>query len=156
DLLPLGGRVARIAKAAGARTAAVVAPAGATAHDLEALAEGAALGLYQFAKYLTGERATPAALEALTLLVARGTDEAAARSAIARAALTSRAVARARDLVNEPAGTLTPTRLAALATEWARGVSVEAEVLDREACRKLGMGLYLAVAQGSVEEPRFI
>jgi leucyl aminopeptidase len=46
--------------------------------------------------------------------------------------------------------------LAAIAAEWANGAKATIEVLDREACRKLGMGLFLAVAQGSVEEPKFI
>jgi leucyl aminopeptidase len=156
DLLPLGGRAGRVAKSLGARSAAIVVPAGASTRDLEALAEGVSLGLYQFAKYITGDRATPPALEALTFVLSRGTDEDAARGALARAQLTARAVGRARDLVNEPAGTLTPTRLAAIAGEWARGAKATVEVLDREACRKLGMGLFLAVAQGSVEEPKFI
>ena len=128
----------------------------ASARAVEALAEGAALGLYQFTKYLSGERASPAALEQLTLFVPAGTSITDADAALARAARTSRAVERARDLVNEPAGTLTPSRLAATAREWAHAASAEIEVLDREACRQLGMGLYLAVAQGSVEEPRFI
>jgi leucyl aminopeptidase len=156
DLLALAGRAARLAKTVGARTAALVAPGATTAPaDLGALAEGATLGLYQFTRYLTGERATPPALESLTLLAPGPIDEAAA-AALERAASTARAVARARDLVNEPAGALTPTRLAATAGEWASPASVAIEVLDREACRKLGMGLYLAVAQGSAEEPRFI
>jgi leucyl aminopeptidase len=160
ELVPLGGRVARLAKSLGAKTAGLVVPqraaaAGATP-DLEALAEGATLGLYQFTKYLTGERATPAALERVTLFVPAAADGASARAALGRAEITARAIGRARDLVNEPAGTLTPSRLAATAGEWARAASLEIEVLDREACRKLGMGLYLAVAQGSVEEPRFI
>jgi leucyl aminopeptidase len=157
DLLALGGRATRLAKTQGTRAAAFVVPASANAAgDVEALAEGAALGLYQFAKYLTGDRATPAALEALTLLVPAGADGPPTREALARAALTARAVARARDLVNEPAGALTPTRLAATAGEWAREAGLEIEVLDRDACQKLGMGLYLAVSQGSVEPPRFI
>jgi leucyl aminopeptidase len=156
ELLPLGGRAGRVARTLGARSAALVVPTGASTRELEALAEGASLGLYHFAKYITGERATPPALEALTLFVPRGTDEEAARAAIARTQITARAVARARDLVNEPAGTLTPTRLAAIAAEWANGAKATIEVLDREACRKLGMGLFLAVAQGSVEEPKFI
>jgi len=156
DLLALGGRASRLAKATGARSAALVVPAASSSPaDIEALAEGATLGLYQFAKYLKGERATPAALELLTFLV-KAVDGAATASALARAASTARAVARARDLVNEPAGMLTPSRLAATADEWARAASLSVEVLDREACRKLGMGLYLAVAQGSAEEPRFI
>jgi leucyl aminopeptidase len=160
DLLPLGGRVTRLARAVGARTVALVAPASETpelaTRALEALAEGAALGAYTFAKYLTGERAQPAALESFTLLVPASTDLVAATAALAPAQITARAVSRARDLVNEPAGTLTPTQLAATVSEWARDAGVAIEVLDREACRRLGMGLYLAVSQGSVEEPRFI
>ncbi len=155
DLLALGGRATRLAKTTGARTAALLAPGARPAlSELEALAEGATLGLYQFAKYLTGDRAAPAALEVMTLLAPA--DAPATDAMLARASTTARAVARARDLVNEPAGALTPSRLAATAGEWATAAGVSIEVLDREACRKLGMGLYLAVAQGSAEEPRFI
>ena len=157
DLLALGGHASRLAKKTGARSAALIVPGAALATaDLEALAEGAALGLYQFTKYLKGERATPTALETLTLFAPAATDGPAAAAAFERAAATARAVSRARDLVNEPAGALTPSRFAATAAEWAGPAGVSIEVLDREACRKLGMGLYLAVAQGSVEEPRFI
>jgi leucyl aminopeptidase len=157
DLVVLGGHASRLAKSTGARTAALVAPGPTpTVSDLEALGEGAALGLYRFTKYLKGERATPAPLEVLTVLSPSALDERAAAAAFARATSTARAVARARDLVNEPAGALTPSRLAATASEWASAAGLSVEVLDREACRKLGMGLYLAVAQGSVEEPRFV
>jgi leucyl aminopeptidase len=155
DLLSLGGRATRLARATGARSAALLAT-GATPAELETLAEGATLGLYQFAKYLTGERATPPALEELTLLAPASVDASASSAALERAASTGRAVARARDLVNEPAGALTPSRLAAIAGEWAAPAGVSIAVLDRAACRQLGMGLYLAVAQGSAEEPRFI
>jgi leucyl aminopeptidase len=157
DLLALGGRATRLAKSAGARSAAIAAP-GATREptSLGALAEGATLGLYQFTKYLKGERATPAALETLTILAPAAVEDSAITAAFARADSTARAVARARDLVNEPAGTLTPSHLAATAGEWAGAAGLSIEVLDRAACRELGMGLYLAVAQGSTEEPRFI
>jgi len=159
DLMALGGRVARLAKGVGARAAALVVPPPSpttSTRELEALAQGAMLGVYQFAKYLTGERAATSTLASFSLLVPRGTDLGAAGAALARAQVTARAVSRARDLVNEPAGTLTPSRLATTAAEWARAASAEIEVLDREACAKLGMGLYLAFAQGSAEEPRFI
>jgi leucyl aminopeptidase len=160
ELQPLGGRVTRLANTLGARSAALVAPTAPTAFGpiraLEALAEGATLGLYRFGKYLTGERQIPTSLATLTLFLPPGTDEAASAVALAHAQVTARAVGRARDLVNEPAGFLTPTRLAKTAEEWARENALEVEVLDRQACLQLGMGLYLAVAQGSAEEPRFI
>ena len=156
ELLVLGGRASRLATTTGARSAALLAPNAAAPAELQALAEGAALALYHFARYLTDERATPPALAQMTLLVPAAFDEPAAAAALERAASTARAVARARDLVNEPAGALTPSRLAATASEWAQAAGLSIDVLDREACSKLGMGLYLAVAQGSAEEPRFI
>ena len=78
-----------------------------------------------------------------------------ATAVIARARETARAVAGARPRqrarrVPDPAA---PRRDRATSRprDWSR-----LEVLDRDACRKLGMGLFLAVAQGSAEEPRFI
>jgi leucyl aminopeptidase len=79
-----------------------------------------------------------------------------AAAALARAAVTARAVVRARDLVNEPAGFMTPTQVARTAREWSDGAGMTIEVLDRAACERLGMGLFLAVARGSTEDQKFI
>jgi leucyl aminopeptidase len=154
DARPTAGRATRLANGAGARSAAL-ASSFIEPILLQSLAEGALLGLYRFDKYLTGDRRTPVTLGTLTLLTPAGptTD---GEAALARARNTARAVARARDLVNEPAGYLTPARLARQAEAWAHESGVSIEVLDRAACRQLGMGLFLAVAQGSAEEPRFI
>ncbi|HEY4394927.1 MAG TPA: M17 family peptidase N-terminal domain-containing protein, partial [Polyangia bacterium] len=146
----------RIAGAVGASTAAFAWPRFAGAAALEAAAEGAWLGAYRFDRYLTDERSRAPALASLALFPPAPVDEAAAAAALGRARTATRAVARARDLVNEPAGVLTPTRIAALASEWAAAAGISVEVLDRAACAALGMGLYLAVAQGSHEEPRFV
>ncbi|MCH1927676.1 leucyl aminopeptidase, partial [Shewanella sp. C31] len=54
----------------------------------------------------------------------------------------------ARDLVNEPPNLLTPEALAERALEL-RALGVEVEVLDEGALAELGMGAFLAVAQGS-------
>ncbi len=79
-----------------------------------------------------------------------------AEDALAEGQMLARSVCIARDLVNEIAEVLTPAELArraqALGQEW--GFSVE--VLDREQCEALGMGLFLAVARGSALEPKFI
>ena len=122
----------------------------------EVVAEGALLGSYRFDKYLTDERSRRPAMT--TFIVRPPSDVPAADTehAFARARSTARAVSRARDLVNEPAGTLTPTALADTASGWARDAGLTVEVFDRAGCATLGMGLYLAVAQGSTQEPRFI
>jgi leucyl aminopeptidase len=120
----------------------------------EVAAEGALLGAYRFDKYLTDERGRRSATSAF--LLRPPSTVAAPDGALARARATARAVSRARDLVNEPAGAMTPTALADTATAWAREAGLSVEVLDRAGCTALGMGLYLAVAQGSTQEPRFI
>src|SRR5207237_768652 len=82
------------------------------ARACEIAAEGALLGGYRFEKYLTDERSRPAGAAAFVLRPPGTVSAADAESAFARARSTARAVMRARDLVNEPAGTLTPSALA--------------------------------------------
>jgi len=63
----------------------------------------------------------------------------------------------ARDLVNEPAGTMTPQFLADTAMEIAKkSKNISVRILDRDKIAKLKMNAYLSIAQGSQEEPRFI
>jgi leucyl aminopeptidase len=146
----------RLAGNVGATTAALAWSDSDGPAALEAAAEGAWLGAYRFDRYLTDERNRAPTLASLELCPPAAVDDDAAAAALRRAGSATRAVARARDLVNEPAGVLTPTRIAALATAWATEAGLSVEVLDRAACAALGMGLYLAVAQGSHEEPRFV
>jgi leucyl aminopeptidase len=151
------GSAVRIAGAVGAVRASLTWSSGSGEASLAAAAEGAWLGAYRFDHYLTtADRNRAPSLTSLTLCPASAVPPEVAAPELARARITARAVARARDLVNEPAGVLTPTRLATLATQWAEQAGLSVEVLDRAACAQLGMGLYLAVAQGSQEEPRFI
>lgn len=125
------------------------------------LAEGAALGSYRFDRYFTDEekRSRPT-VEECTIVVSADNVDATRADAIRRGAergdLVAKAAAFARDLVNEPAAEMTPRRLADVAKEVAREHALELKVLGPRECEKLGMGLYLAVARGSNEEPRFI
>src|SRR4029079_13103244 len=77
-------------------------------------------------------------------------------AAVRRAESVAEAVARARDLVNEPAAEGPPTRMAQEAQKLADRHGLRVQVLGPERCKELGMGMFLAVAQGSEEEPRFI
>jgi leucyl aminopeptidase len=125
---------------------------------LAAAALGVTLGAYRFDKYLTVDPARGPGIEAAWLsppgLAALTDSEQSA--AVARALRTADAVAFARDLVNEPAGELTPTRIAEQCTARATAAGATATVLSAGECRALGMGLFLAVAQGSEQEPRFV
>jgi len=152
------GAAARIAAGVGApRTVFAWSPAAVTvepARACEIAAEGALLGAYRFDKYLTDENRRRSAATGFILRPPAPIPDGAAP--FNRATATARAVARARDLVNEPAGAMTPTALAETASAWARDAGLSVEVFDRAACAALGMGLYLAVAQGSTQEPRFV
>lgn len=62
-----------------------------------------------------------------------------------------------RDLANNPANIATPSYLAKTAQGFAKiSDKVTATILNRKEIEKLGMHSFLAVAQGSVEEPKFI
>ncbi len=61
-----------------------------------------------------------------------------------------------RSLVNEPGNTLTPTELGRRAQAMAGEFGLQSEVHSTEKLKELGMGAFLAVAQGSVEPPALI
>ncbi len=157
------GRLARAAAAVGARSVGLVLPASSAVlpvrFQVQSAVEGLQLGLYRFDKYLDASKRTPVSVQTFAIFGAAPADADAseeANGAIARGQEIARAVSHARSLVNEPAGYLTPQRLAEIAQQIARDTGLDLTVLDRAACREKGMGLFLAVAQGSPEEPRFI
>jgi leucyl aminopeptidase len=65
-------------------------------------------------------------------------------------------VALARECANRPANHCTPTYLAEQAVHLGKEFGLKVEVLDRKDVEKLGMGAFLAVAQGSHEPLKFI
>jgi leucyl aminopeptidase len=68
----------------------------------------------------------------------------------------SAGVTLAREMANRPGNLATPTALADEARKLGRSHGLKVEVLDRKHAEKLGMGSFLAVAQGSAEPPKFI
>jgi leucyl aminopeptidase len=156
-LLPFAGRAARVASGISAASVALVPPSALSAEPADiaaALTQGALLGWYRFDRYLSDDTRAARTPEDVQLLL--GAAAAEASPGIARGRIVAAAVARARDLVNEPAAALTPTRLADVAREIAAQEHLDVVVLGPQECRDRGMGLFLAVAQGSSEEPRFI
>jgi leucyl aminopeptidase len=83
-------------------------------------------------------------------------DLAAAREGVRVGELTAEATAFARDLINEPANSVTATVLAEEAEKIAKAGGLRVRVYDRAACEKMGMGAFMGVNRGSQEPPRFI
>jgi leucyl aminopeptidase len=142
-------RAVKLAKAAGAKTLAVSWPGDATAAEARALAEGTSLGAYVFDRYKKEKKKLK--LARVTLLAS-----AQLAPAIELGRATADAVCRARDLVNEPAGRVTPGVLAAEARRVAKESGLRCEVFGQKQIEKLDMRLFLAVAQGSIEEPQLV
>ena len=121
----------------------------------EAVAVAAADAAYTYRS--TKPSAAPApALAKLTLLAADDSALAAAEAGLARGAAVAEGVALARELANRPGNHCTPAMLAAEARKMARAQGLKIEVMERKQLEALGMGSFLAVAQGSDEPPRFI
>lgn len=159
DLRGFGARaVKEAAKLSLASTAALLPTLDAILNTraVQFLAEGLSHGAYRFDKYLTGEKKKPATVTSAQLLVPREIESAALTSAMSRGQVVAGAVQLARDLINEPAAYATPTKMAEIAEKLAKDKGLSVEVLGEKECRKLGMGMFLGVAQGSAEEPKFV
>ncbi|HMM86732.1 leucyl aminopeptidase [Azohydromonas sp.] len=176
---PAGAKVARLAFAAAADAspksvkaalaaglAALKAPgvkrlavalAGADAVDdrhAEALALAVADAVYLY-RHTKPSAPAPAALASVTLLGTKAQQPVLARG-LARGEAIAAGVTLARECANRPANHLTPGALADQASALAKSHGLKAEVLERKHVEKLGMGAFLAVAQGSHEPLRFI
>jgi leucyl aminopeptidase len=121
------------------------------ADTAQALAEGIALGSYQFLRYKKDPK--PSKLRRVTVLGGGG---ARVRAALKRGATVAAAVSWARDLVNEPSREKPPTAFVAEARKRLRGTGVTAKVLTESAMKAEGMGGVLGVGQGSERPPRFM
>ncbi len=157
-------RAIAMARGLGATSLCFVVPAVSPkrrAQGAQFAVEGAILGAYRFTKYRTRD-AKPNQIKEVGILVeprAKKTTTARTRAykaAIHRGEVVGEAVCTARNFVNEPAGYMTPTQLASEARALAKEFGLKIKVLGRKECERLGMGMYLAVARGSAQEPKFI
>ena len=123
----------------------------------EAIAEGATLGLYKFRNYLT-KSSDGGDGELKELLIVEG--DAGKISDLERGvelgALMADCAIIARDMVNEPANVMTPTRMAEVAHQVADTEGLEIKVMDRSDMEEMGMGAFLGVARGSDQPPKLI
>jgi leucyl aminopeptidase len=117
----------------------------------QAIAEGIVLGAYRYTELKTDPE--PSRI-ASVLVVGRGGKRVGA--ALEQGRAIAEAVCLARDLVNQPGGTLTPAAFAARADELAASAGFSAEVLDKAAIEDQKLGGLLGVNRGSDQEPRFV
>ena len=116
-----------------------------------ALAEGMALGNYQFLKY----RSKGKEKEAYTVseILIQSTE--VSRKAVEKLNHVIDAVYRARTLVNEPQSYLNATVFSSELAKLGRSAGIRVEVLKKARIKSLKMGGLLAVNQGSPQPPTF-
>ena len=125
---------------------------------LKAAAEGFVLGSYRFDRYRSSaEDKNKIELKNVLFLLPDAVKRTAQLSAAVQLGQTiATATTWARDLVNEPAGVMTPTRLANEAEMMAKSAGLQFLIGGLKEIQKLKMGMFLGVTQGSVEPPRLI
>jgi len=133
DALPDGADAATVAAAA------------------QAHAEGIVIGGYKYNELKTDPSKNNVASVAVV-----GTGGAKVKDALALGAAVGGAVAMARDLVNEPGGSLTPVKMAGIASRMAKREGLKVKVMDLAAIRKAKLGGILGVNRGSTQQPRFV
>ena len=142
------GSIATIAQGAGIAGISVEAAT-------QAVTEGALLGTYSFRKYITKE-AEYGEIKQFTIVDADETRLPGLKQGYNLGKTLAEATNQARDMVNEPANHMTPSRMAETAERLAESYGLELNILEREQMQELGMGALLGVAQGSLEPPKFI
>ncbi|MDO5689837.1 MAG: leucyl aminopeptidase [Tissierellia bacterium] len=156
DLREAAHKAAGVLNANKVKQASVIAPElkGFCTRRIEkAIAEGFLQSEYAFDAYLT--KKSECSLEAVGYLAPADKKETAGKG-IEEIQNLMDGVRIARDLVNTPSIDLYPQTLAESATSTLGDLGVEVTVLDKAQIEELGMKAFLAVAEGSDREPRFI
>jgi leucyl aminopeptidase len=113
-------------------------------------------GTYRFDRMKSKPPAAKRTWKKVTIVVAGKGSVSAAERGAARGEAIGEGIALAKDLGNLPGNVCTPTYLAEQAQELAKRHGMKAEILERKDLERLGMGSFLAVAQGSVQPPKLI
>jgi len=125
-----------------------------TTQAIQSVVEGMALSLYKFDYKSSSTKSKED--EALKKVMLAGSTSSAANSAISRATAVVAGVVMARDLVNEPGGSLTPQVFARKVSRMAKEKGLTVKVMDQAAIKKAGLGGLLGVNRGSDNPPRFV
>ena len=144
---------ARAGAACGSGSLALALPVDGIDPEAAAMAMAEAVRLSLFADQRFKSEPEPRPLPSSVALL--GLPESAGASLTTVAAVCS-GVELARELVAAPPNVVTPQALADTAASIAASFGLELQVLERADCEALGMGSYLAVAQGSDLPPKFI
>lgn len=145
----LGNKISRILSKENINGITIVAPSSENG-ACYAMAEGCALGSYQFAKYQSDSTKKKWCLEKISFEVPEITIK-----EIEELSTKVEAVFLARDLVNEPASHLNAVKLAESFVAMGKEAGFSSEIFHKNKIEELKMGGLLAVNRGSIDPPTF-
>ena len=152
----VSGAAARFLRGKGVRTMAILRR---SSLDLDksaqAAVEGALIALFEPDMYKTENKEERHIDQLILCTAAQGSNEILA-GGVERGRIIADAVNLARELINEPSSTLTPTELAERSKETANRFGLDIDILDEARMKELGMGALLGVARGSDEPAKLI
>lgn len=122
----------------------------------QCIVEGAMLGSYKFDKYKTDKKDKDKCIKKLYVINENDAINDELKKGFKLGKSMAEGTMIARDMVNEPSNILTPDEMANRAEEIAKKYNMEVEILERKDMEKLGMGSFLAVAQGSEQAPKLV
>jgi leucyl aminopeptidase len=126
-----------------------------SSEEAEAIAMGAIAGAWEFKEMQTpppdDERRAP-----LTEVIVLSSNATAAEAGVARGRALGAGHTLARRLAMLPGNVCTPEYLADIAREIAKRYDLQLTVLGRAEMEREGMGSFLAVAQGTPQDPKLI
>ncbi len=122
----------------------------------QALAEGITLAGYRYRQFKSDVSSDKTRSTTLNAVTVGGGSGAKHQAALDRGAVLARGQSLARDLVNEPGGSLTPPVFARRAAAMARSQGLVAKVWDEAAIKRGKLGGLLGVNRGSSLPPRFV
>ncbi len=102
------------------------------------------------------EKSSKKCIKKLTINITDAKELSAAEAGLAEGKALAAGISLTKDLGNLPPNVCTPTYLAEQAVALGKRYGLQIEVLERDALKKLGMGSFLGVAQGSAEPPKLI
>ncbi|MBQ2983218.1 MAG: leucyl aminopeptidase [Candidatus Gastranaerophilales bacterium] len=111
----------------------------------------ARIGVYEFNKYISNKKSQIEIIEAIDDNITQDIEQKATIGAY-----SSFAMKFAKDLINESAQIVTPKYVASLANNIAKEHKLEAKIFSKNEIKEFGMNAFLAVSQGSVNEPKFV
>ena len=120
-------------------------------HAAQCLAEGMELGEYTFDTYKSKPKKTK-----LDKVIVAGSTSAAVKNGLAVGQAIAGGQMLARNLVNEPGGTLTPPEMAKRVQAMAKETGLACKVMDLAAIKRAKLGGLLGVNRGSTIQPRFV